>query len=135
MIGDSRLPEHFWAKVFVEFTSGCWLWVGAVTGTGYGNFAIRRKTVNAHRVAYTALVGPIPGNMELDHLCRVRACCNPTHLECVTHAENVRRGNAAAFHRDKTHCPKGHEYTGSNTRLYCGRRFCRTCDRARPRRP
>ena len=69
--------------------------------------------------------------MELDHLCRVIACWNPWHLEEVTHAENVRRGRGNGY-REKTHCPKGHEYTPENTYRPPSRptnRQCQTCRR------
>lgn len=71
----------------------CWLWTGTIALNGYG--LIYRQggpLVGAHRLAYEVHVGPIPKGYELDHLCRVRRCVNPAHLEPVTHSENVRRG-------------------------------------------
>lgn len=78
---------------------------------------------------YEAFVGPIPDGLQIDHLCRVRHCVNPAHLEPVTIAENVRRGAAA-----QTHCKYGHEYTPENTVIHHGGRECRTCNRIRSRR-
>lgn len=66
----------------------CWVWRGCRDGDGYGSFQ-RRK---AHRVFYEAFVGPVPPHLQIDHLCRNRACVNPDHLEPVTLHENVRRG-------------------------------------------
>lgn len=111
----------------------CWLWAKTtkddypmmwIPGTG-------GKRFRAHRVIYEALVGPIPEGLTLDHLCRIKRCVNPDHLEPVTHAENVRRGNSGKYQASKTHCPQGHEYTPENTHI--GRRGkyimrgCRTC--------
>ena len=113
---------------------GCWRWTGFVTPDGYGTIrdssGLTRK---AHRVAYEAWVGPIPDGLQLDHLCRVRDCCNPAHLEPVTSQENSLRGEtAAARHASATHCPQGHEYTPENTySSKRGERDCRDCRRVR----
>lgn len=89
--------ERFWAKVDRRDGGDCWPWLGTTTSTGYGLFGVPRedRTVGAHRYAYELVVGPIPTGLELDHLCRVRNCVNPAHLEPVTHAENLRRGREA----------------------------------------
>lgn len=83
--------ERFWSCVDKDGPGGCWIWTGALTGAGYGQFGGGGKKSYTHRWAYQAHVGPIPDGLELDHLCRVRACCNPDHLEPVTHEENTRR--------------------------------------------
>lgn len=87
---------------------------------------------SSHRHAYESLVGPIPGELTIDHLCRVRCCVNPDHLEPVTRGENVRRGEAgrvvAAMHRAKTHCPHGHPYDARSVEPR-GWRRCRSCRR------
>lgn len=126
----------------------CAEWQGARTN-GYGRFTIRfgrgrgghQQTFQAHRMAYELLVGPIPGGLVIDHLCRNPACVNPDHMEPVTIAENVRRGSAGQHgsHRRLTHCKYGHAFTEANTLIDCrGRRRCKTCrqawDRARRRR-
>ncbi len=103
---------------------GCWIWRGAVNRAGYGAFSVDGTTRRAHRVSYELRVGPIPEGLHLDHLCRVRACVNPAHLEPVTHAENVRRGARAG----QTHCKRGHEFTPENTRVdKSGGRCCIAC--------
>lgn len=133
--GDPRLPARFWDKVRVELT-GCWTWQAYVTASGYGQFyPTKNQPRRAHRVAYEVLVGPIPDGLQLDHLCRVRACCNPEHLEPVTHRVNTLRGvGFAARHAAATECPKGHPYSGSNLRIRpSGRRACRECERIRVR--
>lgn len=122
--GDDE--ARFWSKV--DKTSGCWLWTGAVTGSGYGSGSAGGKAVLAHRWAYELMVGPIPEGLEIDHLCRVTLCVNPAHLEPVTHDENVRRAMV-------THCPAGHPYDEENTyvRPDRGSRECRVCLREQRR--
>jgi hypothetical protein len=74
----------------------CWIWHGAIT-RGYGTFRIGKEvngTALAHRLSYQWLVGPLPDGLELDHLCFVRCCVNPAHLEPVTHSINLERGMA-----------------------------------------
>jgi hypothetical protein len=86
--------ERFWWKV--HKTTTCWLWRAALDRHGYGLFHPHgTHTVLAHRWAYQSLIGPIPEELEIDHLCRVRHCVNPAHMEPVTCGENVRRGLAA----------------------------------------
>lgn len=122
------LDDRFWAKV-TKADDGCWLWTGAVTSRGYGCVGREGRVFSTHRFAYEALVGPIPAGLTLDHLCRVKVCCNPEHLEPVTAAENVRR-HAATI----THCLAGHEYTPENTlRNSAGHRYCRACSLPRRR--
>jgi len=110
-------------------SDGCWIWRGAKDGHGYGEVGFLGGTISTHRLAYTVLVGPIPQRLELDHLCRNTACCNPAHLEPVTHLENMRRGIGNQNH-GKTSCPRGHAYDEANTYVYKNGRFCRSCNRA-----
>jgi hypothetical protein len=122
---------RFWSKV--EKTSTCWLWT-AGTCRGYGHFHASRsvggRTLRAHRVAYELLRDPIPEGMHLDHLCRVRGCVNPDHLEVVTGATNTLRGiSSPAINARKTHCRRGHEFTPENTYIDRGSRRCKACRR------
>lgn len=132
---DPRLPDRFWSKCIPEPMSGCWLWLGAKNR--YGRFVVDGKARATHRLTYEALRGSVPPGLELDHcVCQTPLCCNPLHLEAVTHRENVRRGRMSevnsARQRNKTHCPKGHPYDAENTyrnkKTNC--RGCRTCGRA-----
>lgn len=133
------LPYRFWQKV--EKTAGCWIWKAARDRDGYGFFTpIHGKHLRAHRVAYELLKGPIPEGLQIDHLCRNTSCVNPNHLEPVTHLENNRRGvtSFSARNRRKTHCPKGHPYSGDNLarwKLRSGKnqRSCRECGRLHTR--
>lgn len=123
--------DRFWAKV--DTSGECWLWTAATHHDGYGTFWVRedQQLRRAHRYAYELLVGPIPDGLDLDHLCRVRACVNPAHLEPVTRSENVRRGAGGVLQPPRTHCKHGHEFTQENTYENRGKRFCRQCDRDR----
>lgn len=124
-----KLEERFMDKVSPEPMSGCWLWLGFTNPKGYGRFRIEGKNGpvgQAHRVAYELFRGPIPSGLTLDHLCRVRSCVNPAHVEPVTAVENVRRGGNV----QKPHCPQGHPLSGDNLSLRSGQRSCRICNRA-----
>jgi hypothetical protein len=100
---------------------------------GYGCFFLGRS-VNAHRVSYEWEKGPIPDGMQPDHLCRVKRCVRPSHLEAVSPRENLMRGDTlAAANILKTHCPQGHPYAGNNLKFDENRgiRSCRICCNAR----
>ncbi len=123
--------------------SGCWLWTGAVYASGYAVIGRGRAGTGmrvAHKAAYEHFVGPVPAGMDLDHLCRLRSCVNPAHLEPVTRRENLRRGiglSAGRFLKSPintphTHCLKGHALTPQNsaTNGQDGKRRCRLCSNA-----
>lgn len=125
--------EWFWTKV--EKTGSCWLWRGQLDAYGYGMVRDPRwgktGTRKAHRLSYAMCIGEIPQGLDLDHLCRVRHCVNPAHLEPVTRRTNLLRGQTIpAANAAKTHCPKGHPYMGHNLIQKASGRLCRECQYA-----
>ncbi len=124
--------DRFWAKVEVHQPAGCWEWTGTVLGDGYGQFSIWRVgAFMSHRLAYSLLVSNVPTDMQIDHLCRNRSCCNPDHLQPVSGITNMRRGYSPfGINAKKTHCKNGHEFTPENTFYFPsqnGKRTCRAC--------
>lgn len=118
---------EFWDRVDKR-DDGCWLWLGPLTPKGYGRTYHKGRVQFVHRIAWSLSGRELADGLELDHLCRVRHCVNPDHLEPVTHRENTLRGDTVtARNAAKTHCVKGHRYTPDNTRMYRGSRYCRTC--------
>ncbi len=119
--------ERFQQWITFDKESGCWLWQGTLDRDGYARFQYGR----GHRWAYQHFVGSIPQGLELDHLCRVRHCVNPEHLEPVTTRTNQLRGNGVSgINARKTHCKRGHPFNEVNTYIRPdGHRDCRTCRR------
>lgn len=122
------------ARCIVDEQTGCWLWLGSLR-KGYGRVTFQWITYVVHVLAYTLAVGPVPEGKQLDHLCRIRHCFNPAHLEPVTGKVNVLRGAGitAQLARQST-CLQGHPFTPENTYTPPAghrRRVCRICQRAR----
>jgi hypothetical protein len=135
-----ELPDRILDKISPEPMSGCWLWTSTLMHEGYGVISINGKQMRAHRLTYMLLRGPIPEHLQVDHLCRLRCCVNPAHMELVTLQENSRRGLSYLHNRLKTHCPRGHEYNLENTKHNppdishpTGNRICLVCRRQRDR--
>lgn len=129
--GGKALEDRFWGKVDKQgFCPGaCWVWLSAIDKGGYGDFWVGfRKTQSAHVVAYWLLVGFYSRDLELDHMCRNRACVNPDHLQPVTPLVNMLRGESfAAVNSTKDRCPKGHPYENNLVTRADGHRQCRIC--------
>jgi hypothetical protein len=147
------LPDRFWSKV-VAGPGGCWIWTGSVDRAGYGRHRVDGTYRKAHRVAFEALVGPIPDGLQAGHDCHDRAalaglcaggvgclhrrCCNPSHLVLQTARENLLAtpNTFPARNAAKKHCPRGHELAGANLRSFelgRGWRKCRECKNAQQR--
>ena len=133
--------ERFWSKV--DRSAGpdaCWLWKSTINAYGYGRFNCggrRNGSLAAHRVAYEELNGEIPNGLVIDHLCRVRHCVNPAHMETVTSGENVMRGMSPSVLTATTGmCRRGHVMSDENTYVYTEKNGrtkyrCRECARAK----
>lgn len=137
------LRKRFDARWILAEETGCWMWTGPLDKGGYGAFQIGhnpRLEKLAHRAAWKVYRGEIPPKMCIDHICRVRSCVNPDHMRLVTRAQNTMENSLSVQARNaaKTHCSKGHPFSGANLviRNYTGRpeRECRTCKQAAGRR-
>jgi len=126
-----RYINQLLARVRPSSFFSCWRWTHKVRSDGYGLIAAggNHRTQAVHRFAYELAIGPIPEGLEIDHLCNVRNCCNPLHLEAVTRAENRRRQSER-----QTHCKRGHEFTAANTYRWRNARHCRACRHERDMR-
>jgi hypothetical protein len=124
-----QMKDRFWHKVLK--TETCWLWTNKWRDKdGYAHCYYWGTNHLAHRIAYTLTKGPIPKGLQIDHLCRVRDCVNPDHLEVVTNRENSLRGiGPTSQNAKKTHCIRGHEFKSGTYRIYKGSRICRECKR------
>src|SRR5258708_27487935 len=127
----SELAPRIASRIRVD-PSGCWIWTGYIGKDGYGVAYLQGRNHRAHRVAYILLVGEIPPLLHLDHLCNVRPCVNPAHLEPVTWLENNRRDG---LKRRQDTCAQGHVMEGENVgvRQVSGLRYCRECNTVQAR--
>lgn len=135
--GHESLPRRFWDHTEVDESSGCWVRSKGLSRQGYSRFQQKKVSMLAHRITLTMSKGPSPyGKPHALHSCDNPPCVNPEHLRWGSNAENKRdvadRGSSP--HLKKTHCPWGHPYSGTNLKVYQGRRFCRTCGKDRSRR-
>ena len=127
---EERIKRHS----MIDLDTGCILWTAVCNERGYGKVRYNRKTVRVHRLVWELKYGTIPDGLELDHLCKVRNCLNVDHLEAVTHAENIRRGDhsnkGGKHNKVKTHCKHGHPFDNENTLIDMrGYRRCKACIR------
>lgn len=146
---DEFDAERFWSRVYRhggrpylddplarlnDDAGECWPYQNGVLVGGYGTFKLHNVQQPSHRIAFRDFGGKIPDGYSIDHLCRNPACVRPSHLEPVTHEENVRRGKRGHIEA----CPHGHAYTDENTIWQTRRgrehRRCRTCERKRKRK-
>lgn len=124
------LEDRFWSKVnkdgptpdLLNWSLGCcWLWLAQHHVDGYGRIRNDGGSTLAHKVSWEWVNGPVPKGLELDHLCRIRHCVRPTHLEAVTSRINCLRGvGRAAQQARQTHCVHGHLFDDGNTGIWIG---------------
>lgn len=120
--------ERFSKYVGGPDDNGCWPWTGTKATGGYGFFKVGQDSVRAHRVSWELHRGPIPEGLTIDHLCRVKHCVNPDHLEPVTLAENILRSNNMAAkwaRRTECHICGGELFTRTDVR------YCKVCEKRR----
>jgi hypothetical protein len=125
------LVERFEEKFERRGPAECWPWIAYVNAFGYARFRVASVPTPAQRVAYELYVGEIPPGHDVHHVCGVRHCMNPVHLEVVRHDDHCRLTDGGAYNRRKTHCPQGHPYDEANTYRHSSGRQCQTCRQAR----
>ena len=123
-------PKRFQEKIY---NSGeCWIWKASLGKDGYAMYWWDGQTAGAHRYAWEFVNGLIPDKLQIDHTCKTRCCVNPAHMELTTSYENSKRGRSFTHLSERTHCPKGHPFSGSNLIIETKAngstsRRCRTC--------
>jgi hypothetical protein len=97
-----QIMEKIMDRVTLDPETGCWEWQGPTSGNGrgggYGRMCLDGQTVSVHLVVFCHYFGYIPGKKQVDHTCENRICCNPAHLDLVTHLENQRRKARRKLH-------------------------------------
>lgn len=130
-----RVKEE--TRFFEKITESgdCWIWLGAVSNSGYGSFWSDNKSKLAHRWSYSFFRGDLLGDLHLDHLCRNKLCCNPEHLDPVTNKINISRGLLGDLYVRPKSCSRGHLFDDQNTYISkkTGKATCRRCHALRQR--
>lgn len=126
--------QNFWARVLKA--PSCWIWLLSKNHKGYGEYGFRGVTVACHRFSWVLANGPIPPDLQIDHICRVRHCVNPDHLRLLRPEQNALL--SPKHNAFKAYCPAGHPYTPGNTYLKRRsngfERVCKLCKSASERR-
>ena len=125
--------EHF-MKFVSKQENGCWIWHAAISSTGYGCYWFEGRVESAHIASYKMHVGSIPSGMELDHTCNVPRCVNPTHLNPVTHQQNIQLAFQRVPKKKSAKCKRGHDLTGENRASWGTGDYCKICNAMRTRK-
>lgn len=107
-VTPASLPRHI-RRSIGEGPDGCWIWLRSKSRDGYGWTSLDNKTYQAHRLIYEIVKGEVAPGLVIDHLCRVRHCVNPDHMEPVTPHENLRRSELTPT--GMVRCKNGHHFT------------------------
>ncbi len=130
-MAEKNTFETLLAKIEQVTESGCWIFMGHCNRDGYARVRFKGKQIKAHRLFYENFIGPIPSGLVLDHICRVRCCVRPDHLEPVTNRTNTLRGiGVTAQNYRKTHCKNGHLFDlviPNPVRMAAVQRVCSFC--------
>lgn len=133
--GRQMILARIASKVILS-PSGCLEWQASKNSDGYGNVFYRGQRWIVTRLLWTIHKGPIPDGLVACHTCDNPACCTLDHLWLGTRGDNIRDSASKGRHQEqvKTHCPRGHAYDTSNTRVNAnGSRHCKICSRGRQR--
>lgn len=126
-----NLLHRFFQKVEIPFSNGCWVWKSSLDQKGYARMWSGTQSIPAYRFIYTELIGPIPPNHDLHHVCGNGAsgCVNPFHLKPLTRKDHIHISNGpCGINARKTYCKHGHPLFGANLYQHPnGGRTCRIC--------
>lgn len=113
-IDTELMNRRFWAKVAKGKKHECWIWEGAKKPSGYGNIRRNKKYTTAHRVAWEITFGQIPNDMQIQHSCDNRSCCNPSHLMLGTVMSNyidmVKKNRGNSHHTNRRYGENHHNH-------------------------
>lgn len=132
MADADAVASRLASRTILDVQTGCVLWCGGTSGSGYGTISVHGRPVATHRLAYLIAHGSIPRGAMILHSCDVRRCVNPDHLRAGDYVANVADAVARKRHSEarKTECIHGHPFDEANTYRLNRNRYCRACNKA-----